>query len=149
MQSAFYKKLERRIAFGSFVRPSVPSCVHVVKYTYVQILFCVWEFFIIPYYVQCIMQECSFLFIYLLFFFIFFFQIQYYYYYFQKSKGTSKTGGWCNKTKTETTGQHVTDNRLIPALVDLFAGTLSCIEPTLNIRAPSDSLFTFLFKRLV
>ena len=97
------------------------------------------------------MQECSFLFvylfIYLLFFFIFF-QIQYYYY-FQKSKGTSKTGGWCNKTKTETTGQHVTDNRLIPALVDLFAGTLSCIEPTLNIRALSDSLFTFLFKRLV
>jgi len=33
-------------------------------------------------------------------------------------KGTSQTGGWCN---TAVSVGHVTDNRLIPALANLFA----------------------------
>ena len=48
------------------------------------------------------------------------------YIYFQKfsakHRAISTTGGWCANTSKEDGGEHMTDQRLIPALADLFTG---------------------------
>lgn len=35
---------------------------------------------------------------------------------------TSETGGWCSKSSTETGGNHMTDMKLVPALIEFLSG---------------------------
>ncbi|WAQ98047.1 hypothetical protein MAR_022420 [Mya arenaria] len=39
-----------------------------------------------------------------------------------KGSATSETGGWCQKASKEDGGQHMTDNKLVAALIELFTG---------------------------
>ena len=65
------------------------------------------------------------------------------YIYFQKfsakHRAISTTGGWCANTSKEDGGEHMTDQRLIPALADLFTGKV------VQIKCPKSSRIACLF----
>ncbi|KAH3834501.1 hypothetical protein DPMN_107829 [Dreissena polymorpha] len=39
-----------------------------------------------------------------------------------KGEATSETGGWCQQSSKEDSGNHMTDRQLVPALIELFQG---------------------------
>ncbi|KAH3725523.1 hypothetical protein DPMN_051367 [Dreissena polymorpha] len=39
-----------------------------------------------------------------------------------KPGATSETGGWCKQTSKEDSGEHKTDEKLVPVLIDFFQG---------------------------